>query len=71
MRSQEKWAAEHRAGVRRARQIVDRQDREIALSPGFKTIRYKQEREAARRLRQIDRGQLRTANGLAYAENRG
>lgn len=69
MRSQEKWSVGHRAGVRRARQIVDRQERPRVLSPGIKTIRYRQEREAARRRAQIARGYLKAANGLAYAED--
>jgi len=65
MRNAAKWAQQHRAGERRARAIIERQDRNCVLSPGSRSIRYKRDRESERRRKQIERGQLKTANGLA------
>lgn len=64
MRNLSKWALRHRAGLRRGRAIIEQQDRKPALSPGFVCIKYKQEREATRRKKQIRLGQLTVSNGL-------
>lgn len=64
MRSQVKWAKKHRAGERRARAIVQRQDRVNPLPIPQDPIRYPTDRERARRRRQIESGQLTVSNGL-------
>lgn len=61
MRSQSEWAKKHRAGARRARAIVARQDRPKILTEGGNPIRYRRDREIARRKRQIERGQLQVS----------
>lgn len=64
MRNAAKWATCHRNGRVRANKIIDRQDRKRVLSPGSRSIHYKQDRESERRRAQIQRGQLKQANGL-------
>lgn len=57
------WSKEHRNGERRAKAIVYRRASPI-ISLGSVCIRYKQERESARRREQILSGRLTKANGL-------
>ena len=64
MRSQADWAMVHRAGRRRARQIVERQDRKFKPSSASDLTPWASDRERIRRRRQIERGQLKAANGL-------
>lgn len=64
MRSQIEWAKQHRNGRLRARSIIERQDRKSDVGlPQRK--HWKTDREDARRRRQIERGSLKEANGLA------
>ena len=64
MRDSNKWAKQHRAGLRRARAIIDRQDRVLPEPTWSAPIRYRSERENMRRRKQIEAGQLTTSNGL-------
>lgn len=65
MRNLHLWATQHRAGFRRGRAIITRQEadhkRSITL---VRNADGKHHGAAARRKRQIAKGQLKAANGL-------
>ena len=57
------WSTKHRAGARRAEDIVYRRATPI-VSKGSVCIRYTQDQESARRRNQIMLGRLKRENGL-------